>query len=89
MGHWIEGGGGCLVIYSLQGTQILVAYETKFGPPPLVKKMQGVPPIIDLSNPSKSMITKIVGMHEVKNLNEIISLKDQLKYKKMNKGEPL
>lgn len=34
---------------------------------------------------SKDMYYKIVGMYEVNNLNEIISLKDQLKDTKMNK----
>lgn len=33
------------------------------------------------------MYDKIAGMYEVNNLNEILSLKDKLKYMKMNKGE--
>ena len=33
------------------------------------------------------MYDNLVGMYEVNNLNEIISLKNQLKYMKMNKGE--
>ena len=33
------------------------------------------------------MYDKIAGMYEVNNLNEIISLKHQLKDMKMNKGE--
>ena len=36
---------------------------------------------------SKEMYDNIVGMYEVNNLNEIISLKDQLKDTKMKKGE--
>jgi len=36
---------------------------------------------------SKDMYDKLAGMNEVNNLNEIISLKDQLKDMKMNKGE--
>ena len=36
---------------------------------------------------SKDMYDKIVGMYEVNNLNEMISLNDQLKDTKMNKGE--
>ena len=38
---------------------------------------------------SKDMYDKIGGMYEVNNLNEIISLKDQLKDTKMNKGESM
>jgi len=38
---------------------------------------------------SKDMYDKIVGMYEVNNLIEIISLKDQLKDMKMNKGESM
>ena len=34
----------------------------------------------------KEMYDKLAGMYEVTNLNEIISLKDQLKDIKMNKG---
>ena len=36
---------------------------------------------------SKDMYDKLVGMYEVKNLNEIIALKYQLKDMKMNKGD--
>eukprot|EP00253_Pinus_taeda_P002451 PITA_02451 len=36
---------------------------------------------------SKDMYDNIVGMYEIYNLNEIITLKDQLKDTKMNKGE--
>ena len=35
----------------------------------------------------KYMYDKITGMYEFKNLNEIISLKDQFKYMNMKKGE--
>ena len=36
---------------------------------------------------SKDMYDKIADMYEINNLNEIITLKDQLKEMKMNKGE--
>ena len=36
---------------------------------------------------SKEMYNKLVGMYEVNNQNEIISLKNQLKDMEMNKGE--
>jgi len=38
---------------------------------------------------SKDMYDKLVGMYEVNNLNEMISLKDQIKDMKMNKGESM
>lgn len=41
------------------------------------------------SRRSKDMYDKIDGTYEVKNLNEIISLKDKLKYMKMKKGESI
>lgn len=36
---------------------------------------------------SKDIYAKMIGMYEVNNLNHILSLKDQLKEIKMNKGE--
>jgi len=38
---------------------------------------------------SKDMHDKVIRMYEVNNLNEILTLKDQLKDTKMNKGESI
>jgi len=46
-----------------------------------------LPAYVGILRNSKDMYDKIVGMYEVNGLNEIISLKYQLKYTKMKKGE--